>query len=435
MMKSRPTMVTVVLACTAIVLAACSGSSNSGTSASGVVHLTMWQQWGGGHEETALKAAIKQYESLHPKIQISETPVKNDAKVLSAISGGNPPDIIDLGTTLELGAWATQGAITPLNSYISAGKLDTSQYVPSALKPVTINGKIYALPFMDFTTGLLYNKKLFAAAGLNKPPATLQDLTADAKKLTKQGPNGTITQLGFAPNWPGPDEGQVCPLESYGWLFGGQWYNPATKKLTPQDPANVAALSWETSFVRQYGVNNIGNFLGSSGAYLTASDPFESGKLAMVYDGPWALAYIESNVPKLAPSIGVAPFPAPAGQAQNTGTSFIDTNPQIIPRGAAHPQQAFDFIKWLTTNPQLASSFANLVANLPQLKNVPQFPLEKNPGFSFFMRNGASSHVHVWPQLSVSSEYAAKLCQAQQSAIYGQASPSQALASLTTITP
>jgi multiple sugar transport system substrate-binding protein len=425
----------VALSATAITLAACSSTPATSSSSTGVIQLTMWQQWGGGHEEAALQSAINEYEHLHKNIKITQTPVTNDAKILSAITGGNPPDIIDLGTSLELGAWATQGALTPLNSYISSSKLDLSQYVPDALKPVTVNGQVYALPFMDFTTGLLYNKKLFAAAGISGPPSTLEQLALDAKKLTKQASNGKITQLGFAPDWPGPDQGQVCPLEPYGWLFGGQWYNQTTKQVTPDTPANVAALTWETNFVKQYGAQNIANFIGSSGAYLTATDPFESGKLAMVYDGPWALAFIEANVPSLAPSIGVAPFPAPAADPQNTGTSFIDTNPQVIPRGSAHPQQAFDFIKWETTNAQLASSYANLVANLPQLKNVPPFPLEKNAGFDFFIRNGASSHVHVWPQLPISSEYQTKLCQVQQSALFGQASPSQALASLTNLTP
>jgi multiple sugar transport system substrate-binding protein len=436
MMKShRLTVATGVLSCAVLVLAACGGSSGSGSSASGVIHLTMWQQWGGGHEEAALDSAIKEYEHLHPDIQITETPVTNDAKILSAISGGNPPDIIDLGTTLELASWATEGAVTPLNSYISKSKLAMSKFVPDALKPVTVGGKVYALPFMDFTAGLLYNKKLFAAAGLNPndPPTTLEQLTADAKKLTKTGAGGKITQLGFTPDWPGPDEGQVCPLETYGWLFGGQWYDSSTSKITPDTSANVAALSWEASYVKQYGAQNIANFLSSAGAYLTAQDPFESGKLAMVYDGPWALQYIDANVPSEASSIGVAPLPAPAGESQNTGTSFIDTNPQLVPRGAQYPQQAFDFISWLTTNAQLASTFANLVANLPQLKSVPPFSLERNTGFDFFIKNGASSHVHVWPPLATSSEYATKLCQAQNAALFGQQTPAQALSSLTNL--
>ncbi len=112
-MKShRLILATSVLSSAAMVLAACSSStSGPGASASGVIHLTMWQQWGGGHEEAALNSAIKQYEHLHPNIQITETPETNDAKILSAISGGNPPDIIDLGGTIQLASWANDGAI------------------------------------------------------------------------------------------------------------------------------------------------------------------------------------------------------------------------------------------------------------------------------------------------------------------------------------
>jgi multiple sugar transport system substrate-binding protein len=437
MLKSRLVVAVGAVSCAGLLASACSSSPGSGSGSSGVIHLTMWQQWGGGHEQAALDSAIKEYERLHPNIKITETPTPNNAKILSAITGGNPPDILDLGTSIELGAWGTQGAIMPLNSFISQSKLNLSQFVPAALKPVTVNGQVYGLPFMDFTAGLLYNKKLFAAAGLNpsNPPTTLEQLTADAAKLTKVAPGGKIIQFGFDPFWPGPDQAQTCPLESYGWLFGGEWYDPVTKKVTPDTTANVAALTWETNVVKRYGAKNISEFIASNGAYLTAGDPFESGKLAMVFDGPWAIQFIKSNVPALASSIGAVPFPAPASDPQNTGASFIDTNPQVIPRGSAHPQQAFDFINWETTNPALTSTFANLVANLPQLKNVPSFPLEANPGFDVFIRNGATGNVHVWPQLTNSTEYATKLCQAQQSALFGQQSPSQALSSLTSLTP
>lgn len=67
----RLILATSVLSPAAMVLAACSSSgSGSGASASGVIYLTMWQQWGGGHEEAALVSAIKQYEHLHPNIHV-----------------------------------------------------------------------------------------------------------------------------------------------------------------------------------------------------------------------------------------------------------------------------------------------------------------------------------------------------------------------------
>ncbi len=436
-----------ILAAATLILAACSGSASSaptnGAAASAAapagsassaapVHLTMWQQWGGGHEEAALKTIIKDYEVLHPNVTIDETPVTDDSKILTAISGGNPPDIIDLVSSLPLGEWASKGALMPLDSLIQQSGLDTSVYVPAALQAMTVSGKVYGLPFMDFNVGLIYNKALFASAGLdpNSPPATIEQLTQDAYKLTKQDANGHITQLGFLPEYPGTSNGQVCTLEDTGWLFGGGWYDESTGKVTANLPQNVAALAWETGFYQKYGAQNMANFLQSAGAYLTAQDPLESGKLAMVYDGPWSIAFAQSNVPNLAKNLAAAPFPAPAANPQLSGTSFIDSNPQVIPTGAKNPQAAFDFIRYETTSPQVTATFAQLIQNLPQLKQVPSFPLANDPNFQVFIKEADSSNAHVWPQLPFSTEYGTKLCEAQQAALYGKMTPQQALDNL-----
>lgn len=396
------------------------------------IHLTMWQQWGGGHERAALDQIIKEYETLHPNVHISEIPVTNDAKILSAITGGTPPDIIDLGTSLYLGEWASRGALLPLNSFIAKTHLKTSLFTANSWKPVTYQGKIYGLPFMDFDAGLLYNKKLFKAAGLNpnRPPTTLQQLQADAYKLTKVGSHGRIEQLGFYPSYPGQANGQVATLEDLGWLFGGNWYNPKTHKVTANASQNVVALAWEKGFYTRYGAKNMSAFISSAGTYLTPQDPFESGKLAMVYDGPWALAYMKANVPSLFNQIGVAPFPAPAGQSSRTGTTFIDTNPQVIPAGSKHALAAFQFISWEATNAKATATFAQLVANLPQLKQVPSFPWEQDPRFTLFMKEAAGPNAHVWPQLTVSTQYGVDLGQAESAATIGSQSPKAALASV-----
>ena len=404
------------------------GTSAPGTAAT--VHLTMWQQWGGGHEEATLKAVIKQYETLHPNISITETPVTNDAKILTAITGGNPPDIIDLGTSLPLGGWAAQGAVQPLDSMIASTKLDTSVYNATALNGLKVNGKTYALPFQLFDIALLYNKKLFAAAGL-KPPTTLEQLDADAATLTKTDGSGSITQLGFAPDYPGPDQGQTCPLESYGWLFGGSWTDAAGKP-TPSNAGNVQALAWEQQLYQRFGPQKVSNFLHSAGAYLTAGDPFESGKLAMMFDGPWSEQYARANNPALADDVGVVKFPAPAAMSQNTGTTFLDSNPQLIPIGTKHAQEAFDFIAWLTTNASVTAEFSDLVANVPQLRKVPAFKLQQDPLFQLYVDEANSPQAHVWPQSANSTTYGTLLCQAQESALLDGKKPQQALQVVTT---
>ncbi|WP_028983208.1 ABC transporter substrate-binding protein [Sporolactobacillus terrae] len=412
------------------ILSGC-GNSNSSNDKNKKIQLTMWQQWGGGHEEAVLKKVIREYERLHPNITIKEIPVTDNSKILTAISGGNPPDIIDLGSSATIGEWASKGALTNLTPYINKDKdFKKDAFVPASWKPVTYKGNPYGLPFMNFNVGLLYNKKLLASAGLKNPPSTLEELTKYADKLTKVNSKGKITQMGFLPNYPGQTNGQVVGLENYGWIFGGDWFDTEKNKATADRSENVKALNWESEFYKKYGAQNVANFEKSAGAYLTAQDLFESGKLAMVYDGPWALAYIKQNVPSLSKDIGVAPFPAPVSNSSAKGTTFIDTNAQVIPTGSKHVQEAYDFIAWETSNPKIASTFADLINNLPQLKKVPEFKLAKDKRFKVFMDLANSKNAHAWVQSSVSGEYTNKLAQTENDVLMGKAEAKSALEQL-----
>jgi hypothetical protein len=93
---------------------------------------------------------------------------------------------------------------------------------------------------------------------------------------------------------------------------------------------------------------------------------------------------------------------------------------------------AFAFIKWETTSPEVTATFAQLVANLPQLKKVPSFPLANDSRFRVFINEASSANAHVWPQLPYSTEYGVRLCQAQQSALLGTTTAAKAMGSLQT---
>lgn len=389
------------------------------------ITLTMWQQWGGGHEEATLKKIIKQYEKLHPNITIQETPVTDNSKILTAISGGNPPDIVDLGSSGVLGDWASKGALTDLTPFIQADKAFSKDvYVTSGWSAVTVNGKPYGLPFMNFDAALLYNKALFKSAGIKSVPKTLQQLQTDAFKLTKFDKSGKIVQAGFIPDFPGSS------IESYGWMFGGQWYNTKTQKFSGESPKIIAGFNWESQFYKHLGAQKVANFVRSAGAYLSPQDPFQSGKLAMAYDGSWVIAYIEQNNAKLLKDIGVAPMPGPVGNPAGAGTTYIDTNPQVIPTGSKNAQAAWDFIAWETTNPTISGEFATLVANIPQLKHPKDFMLGKDPLYKVFIAEANSPTAHSWPQTASSSDYLTKLVQVDQSILFGTTSALQAMKQL-----
>jgi multiple sugar transport system substrate-binding protein len=96
-----------------------------------VVNLVMWQQWGGGHEKRTLDKYISLFNKTHPGIHVSETPVTDNTKIVAAISGGRPPDLMDLGSTSSVGQWAHQGLLQPLDSFIKSSHITTNAFVPS----------------------------------------------------------------------------------------------------------------------------------------------------------------------------------------------------------------------------------------------------------------------------------------------------------------
>jgi multiple sugar transport system substrate-binding protein len=374
----------------------------------------MWQQWGSGHEKQVLDETISTFEKANPNIKITETCVTDNSKILTAISSGTPPDILALGCTNVMGEWASKGALTSLDNLIARDHIDKSKFVTEAFHSVTCNGKIYAMPFVPFNEGFLWNKDLFRKAGLdpNTPPRTLDELLVDAKKLTKTDSSGKIIQMGFLPKWPSSHL-----TTSLTWLFGGDYYNSTTQKITANDPGVIKAIDWERQVYNGISTQAVENFVNSSGQYLTAQDPFESGKLAMCIDGSWELAYIKANVPNLDPDIGCAYIPASSDHPELYGTTFIDVNPQIIPAGSKHVEEAWKFISWETTDVNVCSTFASLVAGIPQLKATPLSGLLSDPRFKVFIDMADSSKARVIPKMSVSSEYFAKILDIESKAL------------------
>lgn len=371
-----------------------------------VVELTMWQQWGSGHEKEGLDKIISDFEKLNPNIKISEIPVTDNSKILTAISGGNPPDIIDLSGSMVIGEWAAKDALMPLDDFIVRNKLNKDMFIPQAWDAVTYNGKVYALPFVAFNEGFIWNKAMFKEAGLDPetPPKTIEELLQYTEKLTKVDANGKILKMGFVPNWPGSHL-----MSSLVWAFGGDFYDSSAKKITANDPAIIKALEWERSFYSKYGPQKVQDFVTSGGQYLTAQDLFESGKLAMAIDGEWVIRFIQENVPQLDKDLGAAYIPVSSNRQDLYGTSYIDVNPQIIPRGCKYPEEAWKFISWEVSDKNVASTFSDMVANIPQIKDAPPIGILGDARFKVFIDAAFSGKARTFPKISNSDEYQTKL--------------------------
>ncbi|MBS4200518.1 ABC transporter substrate-binding protein [Bacillus sp. FJAT-49732] len=314
-----------------------SGGSGGGKgSEGGKTEITFWHGSTGLGLE-AMNALVKSFEESHPDIKVkmvyTEANEGADQKLLTSVTGGNPPDVATFDR-FKVGSWASQGALTDLSDMAAADGVSQDRYYQYAWDEASYQGKLYAIPYSTDSRLLYYNKDHFKEAGLDpeNPPKTIAELEAAAEKLTiKEG--NRFKRIGFIPWY---SQGW---LYSWGWSFGGEFYNESTQEVTANDPKIVEALQWMVDFGNKYNVEDISGFESSAGS--DALDPFISGQLSMKVDGNWTISGINKFKPDL--NYGVTPIPTPTG---TDFTTWSGGHAFIIPKGAKNTEAAWEFLKY-----------------------------------------------------------------------------------------
>lgn len=350
-MKARRkfSLIVVFLLVCSLIAAGCSGGSQQTTgeeadngdsgSSDSKVTIDFWFPWGGDFQKEFKKQVVDEFEKKYPNIKVKMTFVETTGntqasdKLLTAIAGGNPPDVA-LFDRFLIGSWAAKGSLTDLTGYVETSGIASSDYYDGLWAEAVYQDKVYALPWGTDNRGMFYNKTLMKEAGLDPetPPASIEELDAMAAKIFKKGSGGKYDQIGFIP-WM--NQGF---LYTQGWNWGGQWEKNG--ELTPNDPQIVKALDWMAWYAKTYDIETLTSFSNAMGQ--TGMNPFWSGKVGFVYDGNWILNDLSKYKPKF--EWGVAPMPAPGGAEPVTwagGWSYV------IPKGAQHEKEAWEFIKFV----------------------------------------------------------------------------------------
>ena len=391
--------------------------------------ITFWHYWT-DEEGKSLDKILDQFNKANKSFQVKYLSNldydQHHTKLLTAISGGNPPDVSVCSSDF-LPQWVANGAVLSLDGYIKASKFSLKDYYDSSLKLGKINGKQYSLPLCQDSYAILINKTLLKKAGIDpdKAPRTIAEFDKMIEKLTIKDAKGNITQAGFIPNFPWGHTWQVA------FAFGGKFYDEKKKKITANDPNIVKALEWELNIYKKYGAKAINAFMTGHGEYGTAGYPFYTGKLAMVIDGEWQTNFISLYAPKdfewgVWPFPGVKDTPQLYGQTQTTSTGFV------IPKGAKNQKEAWEFIKWMESK-EGSGAFCKAICNVPPFKSLGEDPsFTSDPRFKVFMDQLKNPYVQIWPQMPVAYTYSSELGSAEEAILVaGNKTPKKAMDDLT----
>ncbi|MBU4215881.1 MAG: ABC transporter substrate-binding protein [Actinobacteria bacterium] len=356
-MKKLVAALAVVAAGSSFALAGCSGSSgSSATASSGPVTLTFWH----GYTEAdgkVLDQIVTDFNSSQSDITI-QTTTKTWAVIgdtlLTALSADEGPDIVALPAE-NLPVYASKGAFATLDDFYASDTTKNASLNPHAVEMVQVDGSAYGVPIGFVPLSVVYNKTLFAAAGITTFPTTWDEWVADAKKLTiDENGDGTPEQYGLAlPDHSTVGNG-VWPSLFYG--NGGELTDGSTSVI--DSSANVKTLTYWADAV-------IKDKISPTGLDGVASDKlFSSGKAAMEVGGPWmASVATENNI-----DYGIAAIHAgPVAQASSAiGISAAVTSQADGAKKAA-AEKFFDyfFSKKVSTTWSLGSGWPPLRTDIP----------------------------------------------------------------------
>ncbi len=324
------------LLCLALVVCLVAGCSQS---SDGRVHITYWEKWSGA-EAAAMQAVVDQFNQSQDRIVVEFLSLSSvDRKTIVATAGGDPPDVAGLWLN-NVYSFADRNALTPLDEFIrrdgSTPEQWLTRYCAVYGDMVSYRGQIWAAISAPSVTGLHWNKQLFAGAGLDpdRPPRTLVELDEFAEKLTKRDATGAITQLGFLPQEPN------WFVWAYPAWFGGKYWNSRDIALDDQ-----GAYEWVANYSRRYGLEQIQAFSSGFGNFNSPQNAFLAGKVAMEFQGVWMNRFIEQFAPGM--SYGVTAWPSTTTRVDDF--TVADADMLTIPRGAKHPNEAWEFIKFVST--------------------------------------------------------------------------------------
>jgi multiple sugar transport system substrate-binding protein len=244
-MGSSPRRITAlaVAAIAALSLGACSGSSsgNPGPATSGgAVQITLSHGYT-DVEAKAITAQVATWNASHPKIQVKLVfNGGNDGalqKTLAGMAAGSSPDIAyEYGSSMA--ALAGRSQVVDLTDKVKDPSFKWDDFYSFEREATMSGGKVYGVPALVDNLALVYNKKLFDAAGLAYPTNTWtwDDFRTAAKKLTDAGRK----QYGWAYVADGSEDTTWRWLAMF-WQAGGDLVSADGKKAAFDSPAGLKA--------------------------------------------------------------------------------------------------------------------------------------------------------------------------------------------------
>jgi multiple sugar transport system substrate-binding protein len=302
-----------------------------------------------------LDQMVQIFEAAHPNIKVKiETAPFADyfTKLQTLVAGGTAPDVFELNYE-NFVTYADKGLLLDLSPMMAADTaLDASVYSERANSAFNYNGMQLGLPATFSTVMLFYNKDLFDKAGVAYPTAdwTWADAVEAGKKLNDPA-NGV---------WGLYSGIQFWEFYKKAAQNNCKFFSDDKTEVLINSPECVQALQTMVDMVKTDKVVPSAADMGGQ----ADGDMFLAGKLAMDVTGIWMFSAYKD-----------APFQWDVNVEPgmvNKATHFFANGVSIF-AASKHPQEAYEWVKFFTSDAEMAKIRIASGWELPALKDPALF--------------------------------------------------------------
>ncbi|MEU9256313.1 extracellular solute-binding protein [Streptomyces sp. NPDC048270] len=322
--------------CTALAAAtALTGCGQSGDPAGGTQKVTLWLMKGSASEDFIGKFTAS-FEQEHPGVDLDvriQEWTGIGEKVNAVLEGRSKEgaDVIEVGNT-QVAQYVETGGVEEL-TLEGLRAWGSKDWLKGLSDPGSVNGAQYGVPWYAANRVVIYNKELFANAGIKSAPKNRAEWVQATQKLDKPEQQGIYLAgqnwyvlAGFI--W---DEGGELAVES-----SGQWVGSL------DDEKALAGME----FYKQLQALGDGP-KDADEETPPQSEVFARGRVAQIIATPGQAAEIEAANPALKGKLGF--FPIPGKTSDKAGAVFTGGSDLIIPQRTRHRKDAVDVITALVS--------------------------------------------------------------------------------------
>jgi sn-glycerol 3-phosphate transport system substrate-binding protein len=338
------------------------------------VAITYWNSLGGSAEEAQAKLTsdfAAQRSDIRVTMENAGGYEPASQKLVTAMAGGTPPDVVMLTVDQHMPAFSRQGALHPLDEYAKSDKsAQFDKYAAGFIKNGTINGKLYQLPLARSTPVVYFNRDHFRSAGMpEQAPETWPQMVEIGQRLVRAGvaqpdtSDGSRAAFHSNPWW--------WPFQSMVWTFGGRY---SDEKFTPTvaQPETVQALEFLAEMVTRHKMSR-----PYKGRGPEAQKAFREGQISMWNGSTASLAGVTESSPF---RLGVAFMPGHKARAVPSGGSGLSVLASIV---TEKKEAGWEYMKHMTSTPSTvvfsqASGYMVVRTDAQQLPAFQQY-VKDNP--------------------------------------------------------